>query len=136
MEYYVAVKLYCCHSIAYTTLPLQYKWVKHYVIIKFLSDLRRVGGFLRVFWFPPPIKLTARNNRNIVKNGVKQMIECVVIAIVIICYTYLCYRLGYNIHGGVERLFNNVWMGFRITRSYCNNPSYTPFLISPAKINI
>ena len=29
--------------------------IKHYVI-KFVSDLRQVGGFLR---FPPPIKLTA-----------------------------------------------------------------------------
>ena len=32
--------------------------VQHYVI-KFDSDLRQVGGFLRVLWFPPPIKLTA-----------------------------------------------------------------------------
>ena len=30
----------------------------HYVI-KFVSDLRQVGGFLRVLRFPPPIKLTA-----------------------------------------------------------------------------
>jgi hypothetical protein len=30
--------------------------VQHYVI-KFVSDLRQVSGFLR---FPPPIKLTAR----------------------------------------------------------------------------
>ena len=29
--------------------------IQHYVI-KFVSDLRQVGGFL---WFPPPIKLTA-----------------------------------------------------------------------------
>jgi hypothetical protein len=32
--------------------------VKHYVI-KFVSDLRQVGGFLRILRFPPPIKLTA-----------------------------------------------------------------------------
>ena len=31
--------------------------VQHYVI-KFVSDLRQVGGFLRVLWFPPPMKLT------------------------------------------------------------------------------
>jgi hypothetical protein len=31
---------------------------QHYVI-KFVSDLRQVGGFLRVLQFPPPIKLTA-----------------------------------------------------------------------------
>ena len=28
-------------------------------VIKFVSDLRQVGSFLRVLWFPPPIKLTA-----------------------------------------------------------------------------
>ena len=27
--------------------------------LKFVSDFRRVGGFLRVLRFPPPIKLTA-----------------------------------------------------------------------------
>jgi hypothetical protein len=27
--------------------------IQHYVI-KFVSDLRQVGGFLRVLWFPPP----------------------------------------------------------------------------------
>ena len=31
--------------------------VQHYVI-KFVSDFRQVGGFLRVLRFPPPIKLT------------------------------------------------------------------------------
>ena len=32
--------------------------IQHYVI-KFVSDLRLVGGFLREFRFPPTIKLTA-----------------------------------------------------------------------------
>ena len=32
--------------------------LQHYVI-KFVSDLRQVGGFLLVFRFPPPIKLTS-----------------------------------------------------------------------------
>ena len=32
--------------------------VQHYEM-KFFSDLRHVGGFLQVFRFPPPIKLTA-----------------------------------------------------------------------------
>ena len=26
--------------------------------LKFVSNLRQLGGFLRVLWFPPPIKLT------------------------------------------------------------------------------
>jgi hypothetical protein len=32
--------------------------IQHYVI-KFVSDLRQVSGFLWILWFPPPIKLTA-----------------------------------------------------------------------------
>ena len=32
--------------------------IQHYVI-KFVSDLRQIGGFHRVLRFPPPIKLTA-----------------------------------------------------------------------------
>ena len=35
--------------------------VQHYVI-KFVSDLRQVGGFLRVLRFPPPIKLHDRHD--------------------------------------------------------------------------
>jgi len=30
-----------------------------YYVIKFLRDLRQVGGFLQVLMFPPPIKLTS-----------------------------------------------------------------------------
>jgi hypothetical protein len=35
--------------------------IQHYIVyvIKVVSDLRQVGGFLRVFWFPLPTKLTA-----------------------------------------------------------------------------
>jgi hypothetical protein len=32
--------------------------IRHYVI-KFVIDIRQDGGFLRVFRFPPPIKLIA-----------------------------------------------------------------------------
>jgi hypothetical protein len=31
--------------------------IQHYVI-KFVSDLRQFGGFLRILRFPPPIELT------------------------------------------------------------------------------
>ena len=44
--------------------------IKHYVI-KFVSDLQLVGGFLRVLRFPPPIKLTPRYSWNIVESDVK-----------------------------------------------------------------
>jgi len=47
--------------------------IQHYVI-KFVSDMRQIGGFLRVLPFSPPIKLTAtiyRGNWNIVESGVK-----------------------------------------------------------------
>jgi hypothetical protein len=42
--------------------------VQHYVI-KFVSDLPQVGGFIRVLQFPPPIKLTA--TIILLKSGVK-----------------------------------------------------------------
>jgi len=32
---------------------------KQHYVLKFVSDLRQVGCFLRVLRFPPPIKLTA-----------------------------------------------------------------------------
>ena len=32
--------------------------IQHYVV-KFVSDLQQVGGFLQALRFPPPIKLTA-----------------------------------------------------------------------------
>jgi hypothetical protein len=46
-----------------TRVPGENHWgevysIQHYVI-KFFSDLRQASGFLRVLWFPPPIKLTA-----------------------------------------------------------------------------
>jgi hypothetical protein len=40
-------------------------------VIKFVSDFRQVGGFLRVHQFHSPIKLTARYNRNSIESGVK-----------------------------------------------------------------
>jgi hypothetical protein len=42
-------------------------------VIKFVSDLRHVGGFLRVLRFPPPIKWPPRYNWNIVESVVKHM---------------------------------------------------------------
>ena len=52
-------------SVAYHHLSCEFEprsWrdvsIQQYVI-KSVSDLRHVSGFLRVFRFPPPIKLTA-----------------------------------------------------------------------------
>ena len=42
-----------------------------YYVIKFVSDLRQVCGFIRVLQFPPSIKLTATKNWNIVESGAK-----------------------------------------------------------------
>jgi hypothetical protein len=38
--------------------------IQHYVI-KFVSDLRQVSGFLQALWFPPPIKLTTMYDHDI-----------------------------------------------------------------------
>ena len=67
-NYYYAICAYhhwCC---GFDSRPG--RGVQHYVI-KFVSDLRQVVGFLRVLWFPPPIKLTPRYNWNIVESGIK-----------------------------------------------------------------
>ena len=39
--------------------PAQAYSIQYYVI-KFVCGLQQVGGFLRLFWFPPPIKLTTK----------------------------------------------------------------------------
>ena len=39
-------------------------------VIKFVSDLRQVSGFLHVLQFPTPLTLTAKIYLNIVENGV------------------------------------------------------------------
>ena len=44
--------------------------MQHYVI-KFVSDLRQVGGFLRVLRFPPPKKNDRHDITEIVESGVK-----------------------------------------------------------------
>ena len=50
------------------------KVYSHYVI-KFVSDLQLVGGFLRVLRFPPQIiQTTAIYNWNTVESGVKHLI--------------------------------------------------------------
>jgi hypothetical protein len=44
-----AVSLYPVHGEVYSI---------QYYVIKFVSDLQQVGGFLWVFRFPPPLQLT------------------------------------------------------------------------------
>ena len=46
-------------------------WYTMHYVIKFVSDLRQVGGCHLIFWFSPPIKLKSRYNWNIVESGVK-----------------------------------------------------------------
>jgi hypothetical protein len=40
------------------TKTILVRWIQHYVI-KFVSDLRQISGFLQTLRFPLPIKLTA-----------------------------------------------------------------------------
>ena len=44
--------------------------IQHYVI-NFVSDLRKVSGFLRVLQFPPPIKVTTTIKWNTFESGIK-----------------------------------------------------------------
>ena len=60
---------YLCNKCIITNVYGQVYSIQHYVI-KFVSDLRQVGGFLRVLRFPP-IKLTPWYSWTIVESGVK-----------------------------------------------------------------
>ena len=51
----------------------------HYVI-KFVRDLRQVGGFLRVLRFPPPIKRTVTDRRDIAEIFLKVALNTIIIA--------------------------------------------------------
>jgi hypothetical protein len=54
---------HCCSGTMY--------WTDH-CVIKFVSDLRQVGGFLRVVRFPPPIKLTTTKLLKVAFNTITQ----------------------------------------------------------------
>jgi hypothetical protein len=45
-------------EVVFESLSGEVYLIQHYVI-EFVNDLRQAGDFLRVLWFPPPIKLTA-----------------------------------------------------------------------------
>ena len=52
-----AIDAYHHYSCGFEPVHGEVYTIQHYVI-KFVSDLQQVGGFLRVHWFPLPIKLT------------------------------------------------------------------------------
>ena len=45
------------HMVVVSSNPAQAYSIQHYVI-KFVSHLQQVCGFLQILWFPPSIKLT------------------------------------------------------------------------------
>jgi hypothetical protein len=70
-------KLFFCKGplmlIQYVTLHGEVYSIQHYVI-KFLSDLWNVNGFLQVLWFPPLIKLIAAIGHKSLTNLHSEMI--------------------------------------------------------------
>jgi hypothetical protein len=64
----VVVVFYCVIVIMHVAhvefVSRSWRGVQHYVIIKFVSDLPQIGGFLLVLWFPPPIKLAIYTDRH------------------------------------------------------------------------
>jgi len=48
----------CAISMSSNPIHGEVNSIQHYMI-KIVSDLRHIGGFLRVLRFPPPLKLTA-----------------------------------------------------------------------------
>ena len=57
-EILLKVVLYTVKAVSSNPAHSEVYLIQHYVI-KFVSDLQQVGGFLWVLLFPPPIKLTA-----------------------------------------------------------------------------
>ena len=58
-DYYENMSFNLIYETNLTNLFMEQTYsIQHYVI-QFFSDMRQVGGFLRVLRFPPPIKLTA-----------------------------------------------------------------------------
>ena len=45
--------------VSLNTIHFEVYSIQHYVL-KLVSDLRQVGGFIQVLWFPPSIKLTGK----------------------------------------------------------------------------
>ena len=60
---FVPIKFYFLHNFQYTSCEFEScsggVYSIHHYVIKFVSDLRQVGSFLRVLGFPPQIKLTS-----------------------------------------------------------------------------
>jgi len=50
---------HCLSPQLWVRIPLMARCTRYNIVIKFVSDLRQVGGFRRVLRFPPPIKLIA-----------------------------------------------------------------------------
>ena len=55
----ICFKNYTLFRKSYDLATIVYFAKDIYYVIKFVLDLRQVGGFLQVLCFPPPIKLTA-----------------------------------------------------------------------------
>ena len=70
MYFFVHAGVVCTKAVSSHPVHGEVYSIQHYVI-KFGSDLRQIGGYLRVLRFPPPIKLTATILQNFVEIGVK-----------------------------------------------------------------
>jgi hypothetical protein len=91
--------------------------VQHYVI-KFVSDLRQVGDFLRVLRFPPPI---AEISLKVALNTIKKITNQLYLAKVFKCsYSLIFCRIDHSsppVFGGVCHLF--IFCVFFCLSSFC-----------------
>jgi hypothetical protein len=69
--------------------------VQHYVI-KFISDLRQVDGFLRVFRFPPSSKT---DRHDITEILLKVAINTIKKTYIYMCVCYICFSEGRQTRG-------------------------------------
>ena len=101
---------------------------KQHYVIEFVSDLWQVGGFLRVLWFPPPLKLTATiyGNWNIVESGIKYHTKSILLPSAELKVQYIIFSLTVDSVGAtivVTMVFTSMFLLCMIlacTRIYNN----------------
>ena len=76
---------------------VQKKLFLHFNVIKFVSDLRQVGGFFYVLWFPPPIKLTATSIAEILLKAAINTLTLTTTPPLFTLYSSIIKKEGYNL---------------------------------------
>ena len=73
------VYFYCSFFFSFLFFSFFFSFCLQQYAIKFVHDLMQVGGFLLVFWFPPPIKRTVTDRHDITEIFLKVALNTIII---------------------------------------------------------